>query len=171
VTEWPVFVDAVRALETDRSLLQSHRIQHRDNLCFVGWAHTQGAVSADMHESCVELIGFRLDAEPVFVNQSQLSDALEQLVSIESGHHQVLTTLYEIVDVHLGPERLQLACVTVLDNVETLVGRQTIVQRGGGCLQLDGAVGHDLGFSPAVLQVPVYGEHMIGEDFSEGYVF
>lgn len=64
-------------------------------------------------------------------------------------------------------ESLHLSAVLVLDNANALVNRDTVVEGRSGCLNLNGAVGHNFGSLPPTSIIPVNLDHMVCEVLSK----
>mmetsp|Transcript_42862 Transcript_42862/g.56674 ORF Transcript_42862/g.56674 Transcript_42862/m.56674 type:complete len:229 (+) Transcript_42862:335-1021(+) len=131
VTQRPVFVHVVAALETDRLLLEQHGVEHDENFGGLGSAHTQGAISREVHHAGVELVVLRHDVEPVLVELHKRLHALHQLFARESRHVEVSTRLNEVGHVLLGAESLQLVRLCVLHDRDAIVDRDSIMQNSG----------------------------------------
>ena len=86
-----------------------------------------------------------------------------QLVAIEERHVQVLTRVVESLKMLLGTEGLEFTSLGILNDADSLMDRDAIVEGGGRGLHLDGAVGEDLWRLPAAILCPVDAEHVVCE--------
>ena len=151
VTQGPVLVDVVGALEADRLVLQHDWVEHDEHLGSLWCSNAQSLVCREVNHSSVKLVFMTnlWDREPLFVESGELLDALVQLVAVEERHVQVLTRIVESLQMLLRTEGLEFTSLGILNDADTLMDRDGIVEGGGRGLHLDGAVGEDLWRLPA----------------------
>ena len=89
--------------------------------------------------------------EPIFLDVDQLGDAIQELLGVEDWEVKVVASGEELFDVIVYPEALCLSIFPILDNVHSLVARQTVVERGGRDRYWHWPVWLDLGVSPSCL--------------------
>ena len=133
----------------------------------LGCADSETLVHTEVRHACLQLVGLSQAVNPVFVDFNKLLDASEQFLFIKSGHVQVLAGIFEGLQMVVHSKSLHLSAVPVLDHTNTLVNRDTVVEGGGGCLNLNGAVGNNFGSLPPTSAIPVNLNHMVCEVLSE----
>ena len=165
VTQGPVLVDVVGALEADRLVLQHDWVEHDEHLGRLRCSNAQSLICREVNHSSVELVFMTnlWHLEPLFVESGKFLDALVKLIAVEQRHVQVLTRVVESLQMLLRTEGLEFISLGILNDADSLMDRDAIVEGGGRSLHLDGAVGEDLWRLPAAILCPIDAEHMICE--------
>ena len=90
-----------------------------------------------------------------------------ELTDVKHRHIKMTRRLEEVIQVLLSTESLQFTRLLVLYDANPLVDRNSIVQRCGRCLHLDGTVGNNFWDFPATCLGPVDAQHVVGHMPSE----
>jgi len=105
--------------------------------------------------------------EPFLVNINKCLETLKQFNFIKGGHVKMNRGLNELFQMIVRSERLELTSILILDHVDALMARDTVVQCSGRSCQLQRSIGNDLRITPATIDIPINGEHVVGESLSE----
>ena len=69
--------------------------------------------------------------EPVLINLNQVAQAVVQFRGVEQRHVQMICRVQELRKVLICPEGLSLTSLLVLDDIQSLVTRDTVVKASG----------------------------------------
>lgn len=114
-----------------------------------------------MTEPRVDLPRSREVGEPTLVNVNEVLHAVEQLILVKYWHVQVVAGLDQPIEVQVRSEGLRRTCRHILDNIESLVTGNAVVQTSSRYGDVERSVGSDHWLAPAGLVVPLNRHHVV----------
>ena len=86
MTQRPVLVHIVGALNADWLLVKQDWIQHHKDLSSLSCPHAERAIRRKVHHASIKLVWIMDISEPLLVHLHQWLDALQQLICVKQGH-------------------------------------------------------------------------------------
>lgn len=103
----------------------------------------------------------QLPWEPLLINLDELLYTIEKLIRVKERHIDVIRRIKELPKMKICFECLSFTSLRILNDVQTLVARDTVMERSRSDWNRHGAIWNNLRFLPSFIFGPIDCEHVI----------